>query len=121
MSCIWQCRFCDNEAVYDFGAGHVLCAGCCALKVLARAQIKSSFPVVLISGETATAVESTTLAGLPAGQAVADNSDPVQNLPVPPASETCGARAASLSSSSSRRADWHYDSQGYCDNPGRGY
>lgn len=21
----------------------------------------------------------------------------------------------------SRRADWHYDSQGYCDNPGRGY
>lgn len=20
-----------------------------------------------------------------------------------------------------RRADWHYDSQGYCDNPGRGY
>lgn len=21
----------------------------------------------------------------------------------------------------SRRTDWHYDSQGYCDNPGRGY
>lgn len=21
----------------------------------------------------------------------------------------------------SRREDWHYDSQGYCDNPGRGY
>jgi hypothetical protein len=21
----------------------------------------------------------------------------------------------------SRPADWHYDSQGYCDNPGRGY
>lgn len=21
----------------------------------------------------------------------------------------------------SRRPDWHYDSQGYCDNPGRGY
>ena len=21
----------------------------------------------------------------------------------------------------SRRSDWHYDSQGYCDNPGRGY
>lgn len=21
----------------------------------------------------------------------------------------------------SRRDDWHYDSQGYCDNPGRGY
>ena len=20
-----------------------------------------------------------------------------------------------------RRDDWHYDSQGYCDNPGRGY
>jgi hypothetical protein len=20
-----------------------------------------------------------------------------------------------------RREDWHYDSQGYCDNPGRGY
>lgn len=22
---------------------------------------------------------------------------------------------------SRRRDDWHYDSQGYCDNPGRGY
>lgn len=23
--------------------------------------------------------------------------------------------------SKSRRSDWHYDSRGYCDNPGRGY
>lgn len=24
-------------------------------------------------------------------------------------------------STPTRRKDWHYDSQGYCDNPGRGY
>jgi hypothetical protein len=29
--------------------------------------------------------------------------------------------AAEPLSSPSRRDDWHYDSQGYCDNPGRGY
>lgn len=32
--------------------------------------------------------------------------------PPPPAKET---------ERPSRRSDWHYDSQGYCDNPGRGY
>lgn len=29
--------------------------------------------------------------------------------------------AAKEPEQTSRRADWHYDSQGYCDNPGRGY
>jgi hypothetical protein len=29
--------------------------------------------------------------------------------------------APATSASTARRDDWHYDSQGYCDNPGRGY
>jgi hypothetical protein len=64
-----ECRFCESEAVYDFGAGHILCASCCDDKVLARAKIKFSFPVVATSGEEATASD---VPDPP--EAVADNS-----------------------------------------------
>lgn len=42
MDAVMKCRFCDSEAVYDFGATHLLCAECCVLKVLDRAKINSS-------------------------------------------------------------------------------
>jgi len=86
-----ECRFCENEAVYDFGAGHVLCAGCCALKVLARARIKSN-PESASSGDVTVAAISLR-PGVAAG---ITNSDPVQSVPVPPASETSGALVAPL-------------------------
>ena len=70
-----ECRFCDSEAVYDFGAGHVLCAGCCALKVLARARIKQSNPESASSGDVTVAGNSP----LPGQRPSRINSDPVQS------------------------------------------
>lgn len=41
-----------------------------------------------------------------------------------PASAGLAAKPAAVEQKAQppqRRDDWHYDSQGYCDNPGRGY